>query len=261
MTTNYLRFLAIVSVAVNIVLAFVIARLYWPDAVGTEYGSFVNSPPKAELDGNGRDITLLEDFAYKDRRNTVWIAPKGYVSNGASIPSFLWSVVGAPLDGKYRNAAIVHDAACDAMEKPPADVHLAFYEACRCGGLSEAYAKILYTGVLLGGPRWSLVPREDSVPQTVTKYVSEERTKEVIDPATGEKKTVAYTVQVPVTEQLTQAVVRMVPERRPSPPVTPDDVSDIVQLIGSGTTSLEDLQRWAESRGAAAEDRDKRDKR
>jgi hypothetical protein len=53
------------------------------------------------------------------------------------------------------------------------------------------HAKVLYTGVLLGGPRWNLVPREDSIPQTVTKYVPEERTKEVTDPVTGEKKTIA----------------------------------------------------------------------
>ena len=139
------------SLAMNMLLGFFVARLLWPDAAGTSYGSFINAPPKASFNGNGRDIKLLEDFAYRDRRKAIWLAPKGYVSNGASIPSFLWSIVGAPFEGKYRNAAIIHDAACDAKEKPPADVHLAFYEACRSGGLSEVHAKILYTGVLLGG--------------------------------------------------------------------------------------------------------------
>lgn len=168
------------------------------------------------------------------------------MSNGASIPSFLWSLVGGPLDGKYRNAALIHDAACDAMKKPPADVHLAFYEACRCGGLSEVHAKILYTGVLLGGPRWSPVTRQESVLKTVTKYVSEERTREFTDARTGEKKTATYTVQVPVSEQVSQTVAQVIPEREPGLPVYSDTVSELVQFIGDGSPSLADIRSWAE---------------
>src|SRR6478672_12211335 len=39
-------------------------------------------------------IELLNDFRYRDSKNDIWKAPKGYVSDGASIPQVFWSVVG-----------------------------------------------------------------------------------------------------------------------------------------------------------------------
>src|SRR5262245_32434634 len=79
-----------------------------PPRSGENWGSF-SGAPKAELLDDGRQLRLLEDFAYVDPRNKAWVAPKGAVVDGASIPRALFSIVGGPLEGQYRNASIVHD--------------------------------------------------------------------------------------------------------------------------------------------------------
>ena len=35
--------------------------------------------------------------------------PYGFISDGASIPKFVWSIVGSPWTGRYVQAAVVHD--------------------------------------------------------------------------------------------------------------------------------------------------------
>jgi hypothetical protein len=116
-----------------------------------------------------RDMVLLDDFSYVDVRGKKWNAPKDSVINGASIPRAFWSITGGPYEGKYRNASVVHDVACVEMNEPWQDVHLMFYEACRCGGMGETEAKILYLAVNNFGPRWERVEIKagpDMPPQT-----------------------------------------------------------------------------------------------
>jgi hypothetical protein len=84
------------------------------------------------------------------------VAPRDSIVDGASIPRVLWSVVGGPLEGQYRNASIVHDVECDRKQEDCDAVHLMFYEACRCGGVSETKAKLLYSGVYYFGPQWTV---------------------------------------------------------------------------------------------------------
>jgi hypothetical protein len=242
------------SLLLNLVLGVVAARYFQRPGAGTEYGSFINAPPKVVLGENGRDIELLDDFGYIDRRNTIWTAPKGYVSNGASIPPALWSLVGGPLDGRYRNAAIIHDKACDERTRPAEDVHLAFYEACRCAGLGDFHAKVLYAGILVGGPRWQLVAEQVTKSETVTSFVPRQETREVVDPVTGETKTVTTTVRVPMMENRARTVTVMVPEDTPNPPLGQDDVEAIRRYIESENPSAGQIDQWVRSRaGAQAE--------
>src|SRR5262249_6691012 len=103
---------------------------------------------------DGRNMQLLERFAYIDPRTKVWEAPPNSVINGASIPPSLWSLVGGPYEGQYGNASVVHDVACAEMKDPWEAVHQMFYEACRCGGVTERKAKSMYAAVYHFGPRW-----------------------------------------------------------------------------------------------------------
>lgn len=41
------------------------------------------------------------------------LVPKGYITDGASIPKALWSFVGSPYSPRFMTAAIVHDWHCD----------------------------------------------------------------------------------------------------------------------------------------------------
>ncbi len=115
---------------------------------------FFSGRPKFELLDGGRKIKLLEDFSYTDPQARAWVAPAGWIVDGASIPGAFGSIIGGPLDGPYRNAAIIHDVACDQKTAPWEDVHLTFYHALRCGGVGEIEAKILYYAVYQFGPRW-----------------------------------------------------------------------------------------------------------
>lgn len=111
----------------------------------------------ASWDDNGRHMTLREGFAYVDPQNRRWVAPAGTVVDGASIPQGFWTVIGGPFEGRYRNASVVHDIGCDEMPESWEDVHRMFYDACRCGGVDETQAKLMYYAVYHFGPRWELV--------------------------------------------------------------------------------------------------------
>ena len=112
---------------------------------------------------DGREMTLVEPFAYVDPRALRWEAPAGAVVNGASIPRAFWSLIGGPFEGRFRNASVVHDVACEERLRPWRDVHRMFYEACRCGGAAAVTAKTMYYAVFHFGPRWRVEERRSLV--------------------------------------------------------------------------------------------------
>lgn len=120
--------------------------------IATAYGDFSGNI-KAEWLENGQ-MRLLENFAYQDKKGTLWIAPKDAVVNGASIPSKFWGFIGGPFSGKYRKASVIHDVACVERKRPWPMVHRAFYTAMRAGDVSSTRAKIMYAAVRFFGPRW-----------------------------------------------------------------------------------------------------------
>ena len=122
-----------------------------------DYGKFSKDPKTQWLtdpSNPDRDMKLLEDFWYLDPKGKKWIAPAGSIVNGASIPQLFWTFVGSPLTDDYRLASIVHDVACVQKTAPWQVVHRMFYYACRCGGVKEIKAKIMYGAVWRFGPRW-----------------------------------------------------------------------------------------------------------
>jgi hypothetical protein len=130
-----------------------------------DWGEFLGDP-QVELLPDGRNLKLKEDFVYIDPRKKVWTAPKDSVVDGASIPQAFWTLVGGPLEGPYRNASVVHDTECVRKGEPWQGVHLMFYEGCRCGGVSETKAKVMYWAVYHFGPRWELVRETRTVEET-----------------------------------------------------------------------------------------------
>ena len=108
-----------------------------------------------EQDGVDRDMELLQNFEYVDPNGKHWIAPRGAIVNGASIPQPLW-IFGSPYTGDYRRASVIHDYFCDVRTEPWRLVHRMFLDAAIDGGLSELSAKTMYSGIMLGGPRWEL---------------------------------------------------------------------------------------------------------
>jgi hypothetical protein len=113
-------------------------------------------------------ILLLKPFGYTDSNSVDWDVPEGFISDGASIPEWLWALLGGPFSGPYRDAAVIHDYYCSKKTRKWQDVHKVFLEAALNRGTSEDLAKTLYAGVLLGGPRWD-PPRADIFANGVMK--------------------------------------------------------------------------------------------
>jgi hypothetical protein len=124
----------------------------------TNNGKFVGHVVAQWLD-DGRKMKLVEPFGYIDPSGLSWDAPIGSVVDGASIPQVAWSLIGGPFEGKYRNASVIHDVACEEKLRPWPDVHRNFYYGMLASGVDEKLAKVMYGAVYQYGPRWSLSVR------------------------------------------------------------------------------------------------------
>jgi hypothetical protein len=122
-------------------------------AIAKKLGHF-SGEPTLQPTGDGRNMRLIEEFSYTDANGAVWTVPKGTVTDGASIPGALWSIIGSPFTGKYLNAAIIHDHFCENHRRPWQQVHRLFHEGMLAGGVDQTTAKLMYAGVYAFGPRW-----------------------------------------------------------------------------------------------------------
>jgi hypothetical protein len=136
-----------------------VAALYWRwgyEPTDPAFGRF-EGQVVGIWDDNGRDMTLEREFVYVDPRGQRWVAPAGSVVNGASIPQAFWSMIGGPFSGRFRNASVIHDVACEERTESWEDVHRMFYEACRCGRAGQGKSETMYWAVYHFGPRWNRV--------------------------------------------------------------------------------------------------------
>ncbi|MDT0603482.1 DUF1353 domain-containing protein [Thalassotalea castellviae] len=101
-----------------------------------------------------REMELLQQTSFTDDNGHEWIAPKGAIVDGASIPRLFWFLVGSPFVGKYRRASVIHDVYCKTKSIAHKQVHKMFYNAMRCDGVGRIKAKTMYLAVKLGGPKW-----------------------------------------------------------------------------------------------------------
>jgi len=101
---------------------------------------YYTGEPETRWNSDGRSMTLLSELRYTDPHGLVWVAPAGSTVDGASIPRSLWSVMGGPFEGKYRNASVLHDAAYDQRNRPWQDCDRMFYNAMRCSGVGAVEA-------------------------------------------------------------------------------------------------------------------------
>jgi hypothetical protein len=120
-----------------------------PEGLGTFVGRIVT-----EWQDDGRLMTLLEPFQFVDGSGRKWSVPRGIAVDGASIPSFLWSLTGGPFEGKYRNASIIHDYYCEVRSRRWQEVHRVFYDAMLASGVGQARALLMFKAVEQFGPRW-----------------------------------------------------------------------------------------------------------
>lgn len=118
---------------------------------------------------------LDEKLVFVDAAGREWEAPKGTLTDGATVPRAALTITNGRFDTRYLKAAIVHDAWCqdfnaeicpDQYQKRPwPEVHRMFHEACITGGTPKLLADLMYNAVYWFGPRWG-DPEDslDSVP-------------------------------------------------------------------------------------------------
>lgn len=134
------------------VLLFLIT--IYPDiSHGKTNGEFIGQVI-AKFHSDGRSMKLVKPFAYIDPTGHQWNVPKGYVIDGASIPGALWSIIGSPFAGKYRDASVIHDYFVDKKNRHWKAVHKVFLNAMLTSGVSNFKAKLMYLAVYRFGPRW-----------------------------------------------------------------------------------------------------------
>ena len=104
-------------------------------------------------------VVILEKSLYytSDILDEIVVVPKGFISDGASVPRALWSIY--PPFGRYLEAAIVHDWYCVLGHKgeSPIDYKVAadvFREAMEVCGVSRWRRNKMYWAVRLGGPKF-----------------------------------------------------------------------------------------------------------
>jgi hypothetical protein len=115
---------------------------------------YYTGEPETRWNSDGRSMTLLSELRYTDPHGLVWVAPAGSTVDGASIPRSLWSVMGGPFEGKYRNASVLHDAAYDQRNRPWQDCDRMFYNAMRCSGVGAVEAKTIFYALYRFGHHW-----------------------------------------------------------------------------------------------------------
>lgn len=120
-----------------------------------EFGHYLPAQPQVVLLDDGRKLKLMVDFTYIQQDDESWPVPAGWIVDGASIPRVFWTLIGGPLEGRCRNASIIHDHFCDTHARPWRDTHRMFYEAMRRSGMGEAKAKLMYYAIYRFGPRWT----------------------------------------------------------------------------------------------------------
>jgi hypothetical protein len=119
----------------------------------TKWG-FYNGEPVTKWNPDGRTMTLLTELRYTDPKGNVWVAPIGSLVDGASIPRYLWSIMGGPFEGRYRNASVLHDVSYGDKKRPWQDCDRMFYYAMRCSGVSAVEAKTMFYALYRFGHHW-----------------------------------------------------------------------------------------------------------
>lgn len=80
--------------------------------------------------------------------------PKGFVSDGASVPRWLWALLGHPLDRHHRRAGVAHDWGYEIAKKPRNQLDAEYRENLSVDGLGIFCRWLEYFFVRLCGGKY-----------------------------------------------------------------------------------------------------------
>lgn len=110
---------------------------------------------KLEVDIKNNKLVLTEDVVYEIHNNhsvTNVIVPKGYPTDGASIPRIFWTVIGSPYQPRHLKAAIIHDYLYERHQggrKARKEADEIFYYLLKKDGIKKITARIMWSALRL----------------------------------------------------------------------------------------------------------------
>jgi len=79
-----------------------------------------------------------------------------YDWNGASVPCFLWPIIGSPFDPRFMAPALIHDKVYETGELPRDEADLLFKKLLIHNGVDKELAETMHAGVqLFGGSHYN----------------------------------------------------------------------------------------------------------
>lgn len=105
-------------------------------------GQYITGP--AELEPYKEFMRIKRDVIYMDNNRRLWLTPRGWISDGASLPWIIqwkWK----PYDERYVREAFTHDARFCAHDASFADSNKLFKEGLESCGWK--YSQLFYVGV------------------------------------------------------------------------------------------------------------------
>lgn len=102
-----------------------------------------------------KPFRLKDDIRYISKKGGEIIRlTKGFEFDGATIPKIFAPLVGCRHDERYLKAALVHDKLCVSRELTWQRTHQIFKEILLECNVDRIRVCVLYTSVLIGGPKW-----------------------------------------------------------------------------------------------------------
>jgi hypothetical protein len=77
--------------------------------------------------------------------------PSSYRWNGASVPSFLWPIIGSPFEPRFMAPSLVHDYGYEFGVLPRKQLDKIFKKLLLHNKVDEERANAMYAGVRIGG--------------------------------------------------------------------------------------------------------------
>lgn len=114
----------------------------------TPWGKWDSALQAEFLDTDPQTIRLTRPLRWQDKYGSVE-APAEFVSDGATIPRAVWSLVGGPFDGLYAAPAMIHDYGLRQTNANVWAVHYRFYLGMRAKGVGFAPASLFYAAVVV----------------------------------------------------------------------------------------------------------------
>lgn len=152
---------------------------YVEGSLNVSYSSHASSRLETDM------WVVTEGFTYHLDDNTYIYIPAGYLTDGATVPRWVWSLI--PAWGDHGLAAVVHDYLCEYLQVwkngtrvkiTREECNKVFYDCMMVTGVNKLKAKAMYAGVKAYSHVLAIIyetfdPKKRDIEKELVKYHSE----------------------------------------------------------------------------------------